>query len=800
MTNFRLAARQLRKSPGFTFVAVATLALGIGVCTAMFSIVHAVVLEPLPFREPERLVWIENKWGGGLSGRTSRADVFNGWREQNTSFETLGAYFAFSDYGPLMMTAEGGRPESIRGVGVSDGFLLVLGVPLLHGRNFSTEECAWQGPGAVILSHGFWQSRFAGDPGVIGRTVALNANPSTIVGVLPASFDFDSVFTPGSNVDVLTPFPLTPETARWGNTIFGIGRLRPGVTMAAAQSEFELIIERLNETLPGRGEFGAKMSMLDDAVRGRFRTAFLVLSGAVACVLAIACVNLSSLLLARMNVRRQEFAVRVALGARKRHLAWQTLSESLLLALAGSLVGVPLAMVATSGLARLQTFGVPLLQGANVNAATLVVTVGLTLLAGIACGVLPALHLSFTHGTEALGQSSHQRTAGRSAAAARQMLVVAEVTLACVLLVGAGLLIRSFSALMQVDPGFQPQHALSWRLETNTRFESNTQAAAYHDALVARVAALPGVVAVGLTDTLPLSRNRTWGAGARGVEYPTGQYPTAYPRIVDDGYLQAMRIPLLAGRFFDARDRGEENRTIIINENLARRAFPDTDPLGKILNVSGGATIVGVVGNVRHSALEQTAGNEMYLNFHQGADWNVMDMVVRSTRPPESLVPEIRATLAAYDANLTNGNFQALTELIDNAVAPRRLITRLLGLFSAIALTLAALGLYGVIAYSVTQRTREIGIRMAVGAQRADVVRLVLTGGVRLVAIGVALGLGLALLLARLLQSLLFGVSGHDPLVFAGIAFLLIAVALAACLHPAWRATRVEPVEALRAE
>ena len=350
MTDLKLALRQLAKSPGFAFTAIATLALGIGVCTAMFSIVNAVLLKPLPVREPDRLVWIENTGNTGLSGRTSRADTLLGWREQSKSFESLAGWFAFSDYSRLKLTGAG-DPESLRGVGVSDNFLPTLDIALLHGRNFTAAESAFNGPGAVILSHGFWQRRFGGDPAIVGQTVTLNDKPNTIVGVLPAAFDFDAVFTPGSEADVLYPFPLAPETARWGNTVFGVGRLKPGVTIEQAQAELTVVSAQLRKTLPNANDFGARVKSLDTALRGKFRGAFLVLAGAVACVLAIACINLSNLLLARLNVRRQEFAVRIALGAGRGHLVRQALTESLLLAFTSSVIGVPLAMWAQASVA-----------------------------------------------------------------------------------------------------------------------------------------------------------------------------------------------------------------------------------------------------------------------------------------------------------------------------------------------------------------------------------------------------------------------------------------------------------------
>ncbi len=466
-SNVIFALRQLAKSPGFATVALLTLALGIGASTAMFSIVNAVLLRPLPFDRPDRLAWIENEGTSGLSARTTRSDTFKAWRDENRSFEALAAYFAFFDFGRRQTLTGSGQAERLRAVGVSDNFLEVLGVRPLLGRNFTADECRFAASPVALLSHSFWRRRFSADPNIVGQALQLNGDPVTIVGVLPASFDFDSIFSPGNEIDLLTPFPISPETARWGNTVFGIGRLKSGVTVEQAQADLQSISQRFKKTINYGGTLGARVTPLNDALRGGFRTAFFVLAGAVGCVLAIACVNLSNLLLARINARRQEFAIRVAIGASRRHLIEQALAESLLLAFAGSIIGVPVAMWATNALARLQTFGVPLLQNASVDPLALAVTIGLTVLAGVACGVVPAIHLSTGHGA---AQATHQRSAGRSSVAARNALVVVEVALACVLLVGAGLLLRSFSALMKVDLGFQPQHAMAFRVDPPRSF------------------------------------------------------------------------------------------------------------------------------------------------------------------------------------------------------------------------------------------------------------------------------------------------------------------------------------------
>ncbi len=792
-----VAIRQFLKSPGFTSVALLTLALGIGACTAMFSVIDAVLLRPLPFARPDGLVWIENGTGG-LSARTTRADTFNAWRAENRSFEAIAGYFAFFDFGRRQTVTGGGTPERVRSVGVSDNFLELLGVALPLGRNFTADECRFNAPPVAILSHAFWQRRFGGSADVVGQSLSLNNNPIRIIGVLPASFDFDAIFAPGNEIDLIRPFPLTAETARQGNTLFGIARLKPGVTPQQAASDLKAISERFKASSNYRGVLSARVMPLDDALRGGFRQAFYVLAGAVLFVLAIACVNLSNLLLSRLNGRRQEFAVRVALGARRADLIRQTLTESLLLAFAGALLGVPLAIWATRALSRLQTFGVPLLQDSSVNALALAVTLALTTIAGVVCGVLPAFHLARGGGWQQ--NATHQRTAGRSSALARSALVVVEVALAIVLLIGAGLLIRSFTALLDVELGFEPQHATAWRMDPPRQFKSLAEANQYLDDAVTKVAALPGVEAAGLSDVLPLGRNRTWGVGALGVTYPSGQGHSVYPRIVDSGYLQAMQIPLKAGRYFDARETATSERSVIINEDLAKALWPGQEAVGQMLSQAGGTRVIGVVVNVRHGSLDRAGGNEMYLHYRQTGDWGGMEMVVRSNRPMESLAPEIRAALAAHDPTLPNGDYYPLDRLIENAVAPRRLTTQLLSFFSALALVLAAIGLYGVIAYSVTQRTQEIGIRLAIGAQRRDVLRLILAGGMKLVAIGVVCGLAASFFMTRALDSLLFGVTARDPIVFAANAGLVVALALAACVLPAIRATRVNPIIALRAD
>jgi len=799
MNDLKFAFRQLLKNPGFAAVAVLTLALGIGACTAMFSLVHAVLLRPLPFRDSDRLVWIENVGTGGMSERTTRVDNFLEWRAQNTSFEELAAYFAFFDYARFTLIGSG-EPQRLRGVSVSKNFLGALGVQPMLGRGFTDEECVWNGRKAAMLSHAFWRQHFAGDPKVVGRSITLNGDPTEIVGVLPSTFDFDSVFAPGTEVDLLLPFPLTEETARWGNTIFAIGRLKPGTTIRQAQAEFDVISRQVASAHPERGGFGARMSGLETSIRGAFRQSLLMLFAAVGCVLLIACVNLSNLLLARANARRKEFAVRVALGATRWHLIRQTLTESLLLAFGGCALGVPLAFVATAGLSRLRTFSIPLLQSTTVDATVLGFTVAMTGLAGLICGTLPALQLARGNMQQRLNDAGARGTGGAAAALVRKGLVISEIAVACVLLVGAGLLIQSFGKLLDLNLGFQPKRAVSWRVDPTRSFNSNAEGNRYYDELIEKVAAIPGVESVGLSDTLPLGRNRTWGAGAKGVSYPPGEYPIAFPRIVDHRYLQTMQIPLRAGRYFDARDTAESEKVIVINETLAKHLWPGREAVGQMMSRDGGTRVIGVVGDVRHGTLEEAGGPEMYLNFRQTTDWNAVELVVRAARPVGSLAPDVRTAMKAFDPNLPATEFTTLEQIVDHAVAPRKLITRLLTAFSSLALVLAAIGLYGVIAYSVSQRTREIGIRLAVGAQRGDVLRLIIGEGLKMAAAGVVLGLIAARLTTRVLDSLLFGVTASDPFIFVTNAAILVGVALLASVIPARRAARVDPMVALRYE
>ena len=800
LNDLRHALRILIKNPGFTAVAVLTLGVGIGACAAMFSLVHAVVMRPLPFRDSDRLVWIENLGSGGLSERTTRMDTFIEWRAQSRSVEDLAAYFAFFDYDRQTLIGSG-EARRLRGVPISKNFLEVLGVQPMLGRNFMEEECLLNGRKAVILSHPFWQQHFGSDPNVVGRSITLNDRSTEIVGVMPASFDFDSVFTPGTRIELLLPFPLAKELARMGNTLFAVGRLKRGRTLQQAQAEFNVISQRLVQARPELDPFGARISGLETSIRGAFRQPMLVLFAAVACVLLIVCVNVSSLLLARANVRRKEFAVRLALGATRWRLARQAFTESLLLAVAGCALGIPLAYVETKSLSQMRAFSIPLLQSTTVDAMALGFTVSIAVLAGLLTGTLPALQSTRGSTVQGLDASGPRGGGSITATLVRKGLVISEIALACVLLIGAGLLIQSFAKLLEVNLGFQSKHAIAWRVDP-PRSLKRGERTQYCDQLVSRIAAIPGVESVGLSDTLPLGRNRSWDVGAKGVNYPREQFPIAFPRLVDHHYLQTMQIPLRAGRYLNEHDTAESERVAVINETMARRLWPGGDAVGQVIvNIyPGDYTVVGVVGDVRHGTLEEAASAEVYLNYRQNSDWSAMDLVLRTSRPIQSLVPDVRAAIRSFDPMLPATESTTLEQIVDHAVAPRRLITYLLAAFSMMALTLSAMGLYGVIAYSVGQRTREIGIRLAVGAQRRDVMGLIVGEGLKTTAIGVVLGVVAALLVTHVLKSLLFGVTATDPFVLAGNVAILFSVALLACAIPARRAARVDPTAALRCE
>jgi len=800
LQDLRYTFRTLGRDAGFTTFAVLIVGLGIGASSTVFSIVNALLLRPLPFSDPSRLVWIANHDDtGGLSGQTTQVGNFLDLRAQSQSFSDIAAYFAFYGVGDNKLTGQG-EPERLSGVPVSQNFFPLLGVQPQLGRLFTAEECKWNGPKAVLLSHGLWVRRFASDPGIVGHPLTLNNEPVNVVGVLPASFDFASVFAPGSHIDLYSPFPLSDETNRWGNTLAIIGRLKPGVALPTAQAEVSILSARITRAhQTDRNDFEGKLSFLSKHVSGRLRPALIVLTCAVGVVMLIVCANLSNLLLARTAVRQKEIAIRTALGAGRWRLIRQALTESIVLSCSGAMLGLILAIVGTRALTHLDAISIPLLQNVRADGSALGLTLLMAVLTGLIVGLLPALQVPAVAVHDSLKDSSRGSTEGKQHAWIRSTLVVSEIAFACVLLVGAGLLIRSFLRVLDVNLGFQPERAAAVRVDPSQQYSTQAQQNTYFDEVLRRVREVRGIDAAGLSDALPLGRNRGWGVRAKGHVYKQGEYPDAFVRVVSDGYLRSMGIPLRSGRDFTERDTPPNEEVIIINETMARSLWPGQDAIGQIVQADKDRRVIGIVGDVRHLALEQGAGNEMYLPIRQCGDFASVDLVVRTTLPPGELASSVRAALKPIEPNLPASDFRTIQQLVDKAVSPRRFVVLLLGGFALFALVLASLGIYGVISYSVNQRTQEIGIRMALGASAGDLQAGIIMQTLCLAAIGMLVGGAASWALARALSGLLFGVTPADPVTFLGMLIVLTAVAAIAGYLPARRASRIDPMVALRA-
>ena len=800
LQDLRYALRVFGRNPGFTFVAIVTLALGIGANTASYSLVKAVLFRPLPFQNPDRLVWITNPILNeeGLPGM-HRQVTLRDWRELNRSFEGLGGYLGYSARMNYTLTGRG-EPTRLQALSVTGDFLQVLGVRLQRGRNFVEAECQRNAPGAMILTDRCWKRQFRADPDIVGRSVTINEAPWMVVGILPADFDFSSVFTPGAKeVDFLKPFPEI-GSERWANFWTVIGRLKPSVTLPQAQTELNLLNDQLQRAHPARGKFGARLVPLREQVSGQFRRPLAVLSCSVACVLLIACVNLSNLLLARASARRKEIAVRIALGAGRWRLVQQLLTESITLALCGAALSLPLAYVSTSALARSQAFSLPLLATAHVDGSALWFTLLIACCTGLLFGLIPALQLSRAEVQDDFKDAGRGGGQDLRRSWVRQGLIVSEMGLACLLLVSAGLFTRSFSRLLNVDLGFQPQQVAVWHIIHNLPLTNSAQEDAFHAEVIRRVQALPGVESVGSTGTLPFTLNDMVSVHAKGETFAQG----ASLREADDGYFKTMRILLQAGRVFDRHDVGYDQHhppgtqeVVVINEKMAQLLWPGKDPVGQILLIDDrspplNCRVVGVVANVRQSPLEVDAGPEIYL-----LSWG-RDLLVRTTGTLEALLPAMRATLRQVSSTMPLDDVKPFTEIVDRSISPKRFLTMLLAFFSILALLLASVGIYGVVAYSVSQRTREIGIRLALGSPRQRILRHVLGEGMRVALFGCMIGMTVALALSRALRSLLFDVKATDPLTYVASGLVLLAVALLACWIPARRATRVDPIVALK--
>ncbi len=801
LQDLRYTLRTLRRDAGFATFAILIAGLGIGASATVFSVVNTLLLRPLPFEKPSELAWIANSDAAGLSGQTTQVGYMLDLRNTTQTLSAVAGYFAFYGVGDNLLSGRG-EPERLTGVPVSDNFFDVLGVKPLLGRTFTAEESAWNGPKAVMLGYALWERRFNGDPKIVGTALVINDAPHTVVGVLPASFDFATIFAPGSRFDLYFPFPLSPETNRWGNTMAMIGRLKPGVTAAQAQAEIRVLAQHMTRQHPERNGFEGIVKPLSVHVSGNIRLAVWVLAGAVGMVMLIVCANLSNLLLARTAARQREIAIRMALGAGRKRLLGQMLTEGLVLSSGGALLGLALAVAGTRLLTRLDAVSIPLLREVHTDAAALVFTVIVALITGVVFGLTPALQTSGPGITGALKDASRGSTGGRERAWVRNALVVSEIAFACVLLVGAGLLLRSLVSVLDVNMGFEPSLTSTIRVDPDSRVTTQVQRLAYMDDVLRRVSQAPGIDRAAITDTLPLGRNRTWGAGAKGAAYERGQYPLAFVRVVSEGYPRAMGISLLAGRDFSARDTSDKEPVMLVNKTLASALWPGEDPIGKVVvgPCAKERRVVGMVSDVRHLSLEQPSGNEMYIPARQCDDLAGSYLVVRSTLPAGQVAAALRAALTPIAPNLARNDFRTLQQIVDRSVSPRRFTVLLLAAYAIFALVLASLGIYALIWYSVNQRTQEIGIRMALGASARDVQARIIGQTLRLATIGLVIGAGASWLLARGASGLLFGVTAGDPQTFVGMIAVLTSVALVAGYLPARRASRIEPMAALRAD
>jgi putative ABC transport system permease protein len=800
LQDLKFAVRMLLKSPGFTVVAILTLALGIGANTAIFSIVNAVLLRPLPFKNSSQLVVLRETYKIVGNVSVSYPDFLD-WRQQSDSFA------AMSVINNVNFNLSGvAQPESIDGYAVSPNFLALLDVRPVLGRDLLPSE---ERPGTapvILLSYQLWQSHLGGDPGVIGRSITLDGRSFSIVGILPPTFRFLDT------TDVIVPIGVfaadfTDRAQRGDMDV--VGRLSPGVALSQAAVEMETITARLAAQYPQSNYgFGAHLESLRDAFSGDTRLAVLVLFGAVVFVLLIACVNVANLFLVRGAARAREIALRLAFGASRGRVIRQMLTESFVLAVCGGVLGIILGAWGISGLGyllhanSLQTMGVRMDLGVFLFAAAMIVLVS------FAFGLIPALQATRPDLHETLKEGGRSATSTRGQHRLRGALAIAETALALVLLVGAGLMLKSLYHLIQVSPGFQPARVLYMEMDLRSdQYSKDPAILNFWQQVLDRVRVIPGVQSAALGTVVPLTGNhRRSDITIEGLPIPApGEFPHPDRHTISSGYIATMGIPLLRGRNFSDADNETAPDVALVNSTLARRFFTDGDPIGKrFLWGQPGKdekwiTIVGVVADTRLYGLDNPARLEVYSPYRQRPSAD-MSLVVRSAVDPASLTSSIRAAVAAIDKDQPLFDIHTMQQLVDDSISTRRLTLVLLGIFSALAVILAAIGIYGVMAYSVALRTQEIGIRMALGAQQKDVLRLVLGQGARIAFFGVAIGLATAAALARLLSSLLFSVSASDPFTFATVAALLVAVALLACYIPARRALRVDPIIALRYE
>ncbi|HEV3218150.1 MAG TPA: ABC transporter permease [Candidatus Acidoferrales bacterium] len=805
--DFRYGARNLLKHPGFAAVAILTLALGIGANTAIFSVVNGVLLRPLPYTQPERLVWFWDVQKQLAQAPLSSIE-FLAYRQQSTSFEQIAAIRSLN----FNLTGLG-TPERVAGRVVSANYFSMLGVQPALGRNFSEAEDKPGTARVALLTHGFWQTRFGGDPNVIGRTLTVNGGSVAIVGVLPASFqpppEVAMYLNPTYGVPELFSSGADPRTMPFPHYLSILGRLKPGVTREQAQRELSGIVDRLGvEQVASKGH-GISLEPYTQVVIGDVRPTLYALLGVVGLVLLIACANVANLLLVRTAGREREIAVRAAMGATSGRLARQMITEGALLGVLGGAVGLLFGYAGVRAIVAAAPEGLPRIDSIQLDARVLMFTFGIALATGILFGLAPAIRGMRVSPGEALKRAGRSGSGGTRQRWLRNTLVAGEVALSLVLLVGAGLLTHSFVRLLAVKPGFQPENLLTFSISFNGPKYSGKGAAQRTARVVDavhRIESLPGVQSVAGANDLPLEGQDT-------TNYPTIEGPSAVSaqdRIlvgmhpVTPGYFRAMGTPLLRGREITDADVIGAPDVVVINEALADRVWPGQDPIGKHIHLFNGANhpaeeVIGVVGNIKHRGLNEADSLDGYEPFAQ-QPWPYMAIAVRTTQNQAELLNEIRSVIADFDPDMPIFSVRTYDQIVTESLGARRVTLALVGLFASLAIVLAAVGIYGVMSYVVAGRTQEIGIRMALGAGRGDVFRLVIGQGMALTGVGLIIGGIAAAGLARFLQSLLFEVKTYDPLTFAGVAILLAGVAALACYIPARRATRVDPLVALRYE
>jgi predicted permease len=804
--DLRYGLRTLARAPGFTVAAVLALALGIGATTAIFSVVDAVLLRPLPYEHPDRLAVVLTRGTGPVAPGN-----FLDWRRDASSFERMGAA---ESWGTNL--GGDGRPEHVDGVRVTSDIFPLLGVRPQLGRTFAADEDQPGRAKVVVLGHRLWQRRFGADAAVVGRSITLDGVPHVVVGVMPRGFEFPPFWATGA--ELWAPLSLAERADnRNGQSLRTFARLAPGASLDQARAEMATLTGRMEKEYPGTNR-NVVVRTLDDVVVGDVRSALLVLLGAVAFVLLIACANVAHMLLARASARHKQVALRAALGASRARVIRQLLTESIVLATIGGVAGVALAAAALRALIAISPGNLPRLETAALDGRVLAVTLLVSLVTGIAFGLVPAVQASRFDLTGSLREGERGSTSGAGRHALRRLLMASELALALVLLVGAGLMIRTFVALRRFDPGFDPRHVVSAVVSlTGSRAEEPARRLGFYREVLDRVRALPGVASASAINHLPLAGD-VWGfpfhIEGRPADAP-GESPSAAFRVVLPGYFQTMGLPLTRGRDFTEDDRLGAPGAIIVNEWLAERFWPGVDPIGKRLTLDDTdknpewLTVVGVAHNAARGKWAAAPDEEMYLPLlqsrlyleRQGGPFSFLTLVVRTTTDdPGALAPSLRTAVWDVDGNVAVSEVQTMTAVVAHATASPRFYLMLLGSFAAAALALAAVGIYGVMSYSVARRRSEIGIRMALGARPADVLRLVMREAIGVVAIGGGIGLAVAWLMTRLMGGLLYGVAATDPLTFALVGALLTLVALLATYVPARRAVRIDPLSALRAE